>query len=407
MEIIFEDDIPEQSDDRNDSIFNDQYIELSEGSLEDYDRKIDYPFVMPALFSEHVGIPERLIVYRIGFDGKNIVSEYGHVGGKLTVKRREVIPKSNRTIYQQAYQEIYRRWKNKLNFRYRTDVDSIKRKRNNMVMTANRINNMDIIEYPTYIQKKLDGMRFTAYLSDEKIDQEREVMIRSRQGNFFPYLDHIRKELRDILQKLPEGYLLDGELYIHGKTFQAISSILKSRLKVHDEIHKIKAHVFDLIDQERMAYSERLSVLQEIFRNKYDNVVLVETILVNNRSELEMYFKQAISEGFEGLMIRKPDSPYETKRTNNLLKLKNRETDEGTIIDVISGTGTHSDLAIFTIKDSLGIVTNVVPSSSHEDRRDWLKNKDSLIGRKYQFEFQERIKKTNAPRHPVGIGFID
>lgn len=384
------------------TVFNDQYIELSEEFVEKYSIKqdlIDYPFVLPTLYSNHVAIPGRLLVYRIGFDGLSSVTEYGHLNGNLQVNRREIVCRVNRNIYQQGYQEVYRRWKNKLSQRYRTNIEAVSCIINNVVMTANKINNSTKIDYPVYVQRKLDGMRFTAYLDKDK------VLIRSRQNNFFPYLDHIRTEMKDILQKLPEGYLLDGELYLHGKSFQAISSLLKSRLS--EKSHEIKAYVFDLIDQERLSFADRLDILDKLSLERYIHVNLVDTYWIETREELDNLYYDSINRGYEGLMIRNPDSPYETKRTNALLKLKGRETDEAIILDVLSGKGTHSDLAIFRLKDSLGVITNVVPSGTHEKRREWLKNKKDIIGKRYQFEFQERIKKTNAPRHPVGLHFID
>ena len=37
---------------------------------------------------------------------------------------------------------------------------------------------------------------------------------------------------------------------------------------------------------------------------------------------VSLYFRQVRSEGGEGLMLRRPDVPYSTTRTNDVLKVK-------------------------------------------------------------------------------------
>lgn len=398
------------------SVFNDQYTALDEQFIEQYDNKsnsINYPFVLPTLYANHISQMGKYLVYRIGFDGRSLVVEYGQLGGELQVYYKEIECKGRKSVYQQGYQEAKKKWSDQLKKRYRLDTTVSFDAKKNIVMLANQLKSNTAIQYPVYVQYKLDGMRFTALLDD---DQDR-VVIRSRVNNEFVHLNHLRTELKQLLSELPTGYIVDGELYIHGYTFQQLSSIIKSTKEIHPENCKVEAHIFDLIDTGDLQYSQRLEMLEDLlliesppdsglWTDRYQYLTLVPTYTANSREEIDSIYTEALSEGYEGVMIRKMTAPYSPGRSNNILKVKPLQTDEGTIIDVVSGVGSHSDLAIFRIKDSLNIVTDVVPKGSHETRRQWLQQKDELIGRRYQIAFQERISGTNAPRNPVGIQFI-
>lgn len=398
-----------------DSIFNDQYTALEVQFVEQYDNKtdaIDYPFVMPTLYANHISQEGKYLVYSVGCNGTELVVEYGQMGGELQVYYKEIECKGKKSVYQQAYQEAKKRWSDQLKKRYRLQPSVSFDAKKNIVMLANQMKTNTVIQYPVYVQYKLDGMRFTALLDDED-----RVVIRSRVNNEFQHLSHLRTELKLLLKELPPGYIVDGELYIHGYTFQQLSSIIKSTKEIHPENCKVEAHIFDLIDTGDLNYSQRLELLEDLllvqvedctdeYEDRYKYLTLVPTSTANCREDVDSMFIAALSEGYEGVMIRKISAPYSPGRSNNILKLKPLQTDEGTIIDVVSGVGSHSDLAIFRVRDSLNVVTDVVPKGSHDLRREWLLQKDSLIGKQYQIAFQERISGTNAPRNPVGICFI-
>lgn len=398
-----------------DSIFNDQYTGLDEQFIEQYDNKsnqIDYPFVLPTLYANHISIVGKYLVYRVGFDGTDLITEYGQLGGKLQLNRKTVVPAGKKSLYQQAYQDARIKWLDQRKRRYTLQPAINFNLRKSVVMLANQLKSNSRVDFPAYAQYKLDGMRFTALL-----DSEGAVLLKSRENKPFAHLQHLREQLRELLHELPDGYMVDGELYIHGYTFQRLSSIIRTTNKVHEENSRVEAHIFDLIDTGSLPYSSRLRLLEEtlliddgtgedMYIDKYSHLTLVPTFVVNSREEIEVLFREAISEGYEGIMIRKVTAPYSPGRSNNILKYKPLQTDEGTIIDIIPGTGSHSDLAIFKVRDSLNIVTDIVPKGSHQQRREWLQTKEQLIGRRYQFEFQERIKDSNAPRNPVGLRFI-
>lgn len=197
------------------SIFNDQYTALDEQFVQDYDLKtdsIDYPFVLPTLYANHISQKGKYLVYRIGCDGTALVVEYGQLGGELQVYHKDIKCKGKKSVYQQAYQEAKKKWSDQLKKRYRLQPSVTFEAKKNIVMLANQLKSNTNVQYPVYVQYKLDGMRFTALLDDQD-----RVVIRSRVNNEFMHLNHLREELEQLLKELPPGYIVDGELYKIGR----------------------------------------------------------------------------------------------------------------------------------------------------------------------------------------------
>ena len=406
------------------SVFNDQYESLTLEFVEQYDNgkdELESPFKLPTLYT-YTKSTGKYKVYNVGFDGKSLVTEYGQMGGKMIISRRDVVPKVKRTLYQQAYQEVHFRWNKKLKQRYTTDIDQASSLIQKQVMLANKYDSSKVTKFPVYGQIKYDGMRFIAYLEQDK------VVLRSRAGNPFENLDHISIQLEPVLRTIQCP--LDGELIVPNHDFQEVSSRIKGKTNNDTVI----AVIFDIMANE--GYAERwdsllkkvphLNLMGDIFGDVLDDlkdpdisdvpddlkdlvsnsVYLIDNYELNNEKEINELFQDAIRANQEGIMIRSLDESYFNGRCNQVMKLKSLETDEGIILDVVDGTGSHKDLAIFVLQDSLNVTTHVVPAATVDQRRSWYIDKDQLIGKSYRFAFNERMSDTNAPRNPTGLGFV-
>lgn len=391
------------------SLFNDQYQELSVEEIRSFDtssEQLSRPFKFPTLYT-YTKSTDKYRVYNIGFDGYNIVSETGILGGKIRVTTSPIVLRGSNNNYQQGFIDVRSRWNKKIKERYVTNMEEGRTMMNRQPMLANKFDSTKLKTYPVWSQIKYDGMRFLAGLSDE------QVVIRSRLGNEFNHLSHLRYNLLPILQDLSERYpdsdiLIDGELIVPDATFQDTCSIIKSATEVHPRNGEVVALVFDLMIPE--PYQERWDILSEYIDTEPDHgdpLKLINSSIHNSLESIQYEFNRVIEQGHEGLMIRDPTSLYVNGRTNSLMKLKSIETDEGVIIDVVEGTGTHRGLAIFILRDSLNVETHVVPAASQDQRREWFHNREELIGRRYQYMFNERMSGTNAPRNPVGVRFMD
>ena len=177
-----------------------------------------------------------------------------------------------------------------------------------------------------FSQPKLDGTRCVA-----KADG-----LWSRAGKQYVSVPHIEKILAPVFEKYPH-IILDGELYNHElkDNFNEIISLVK----------KTKPELQDF-EKSELSFSKRNSMIKGIFRefNFNNYLVEVETLTITEEEELDKEYSRLQEEGYEGQIIRL-NSRYENKRTKSLLKRKEFQDAEFTIVSLEEGIGNWSGYA--------------------------------------------------------------
>jgi ATP-dependent DNA ligase len=204
------------------------------------------------------------------------------------------------------------------------------------------------LTFPFYVQPKLNGVRA---LYHQGIMQSRGL--REEEGKVWN-LDVVKHFTDDLLKACPSNWLLDGELYCHGKSLQQINSaIAVKRLKASDKTHEIKYHVFDIIDTNslHLPFHERAALLQSLCEkliiHSTTTVRVVPTTIVTSPGLDDILYDTYKSEGYEGLMYRLADSSYgfaeecgnKENRWKHLLKRKGWIDDEFEIVNFTLTTG--------------------------------------------------------------------
>lgn len=265
---------------------------------------------------------------------------------------------------------------------------------------------LETLKYPVYCSPKFDGIRCII----------RGGVALSRTLKPIPNLS-----VRKLLTECPDN--LDGELIIEGKTFNEIQSVIMSE----EVISEFTFVVFDVIMEGE--YLDRVEVLKEMKLPAFcRKVVPVE---LHNRVALEDYEKDCVEEwGFEGIMIRSGKGPYKfgrsTVKQGYLLKLKRFQDSEATIIGFVEmmhntnekvkderGHSKRSSkkegmvpagvLGAFIVQTESGQKFNLATGLTAENRAEYWKIKDTMLGKSVKYKFQEEGAK-NLPRFPVFIG---
>ncbi len=290
-------------------------------------------------------------------DGNSYWSEYGVVGGINTKDNPVFVTGTNNgkvnetTDEEQAIKEA-------------ESIASIKIKSENFVENIDDVDNLKFQppmlahvydkKYTNdikFIQRKYDGLRMNTHLENDN------VVAISRRNNPFYTVDHIKDALKPILEKYPTIHI-DGELYNHEfhNNFNKIVSIIKKKKLTTDDIELctkyIRYNVYDLWDDANpnMIFSERMTLLHTIL-DGVPFIDIVETYSVSSQEEIDDYFKRFIQEGYEGAILRK-DTPYEHKRSKNLLKYKEFDDDEFEVIDICIGKeNTKAEFAWIKLKN--------------------------------------------------------
>src|ERR1035437_2574826 len=182
-------------------------------------------------------------------------------------------------------------------------------------MLACTLEGMESIRFPVLATTKLDGIRC--------LIQNGEAVSR----NFKPIQNAF---IRQQMSGLPEG--LDGELILEGKQFNEVSSAVMSE----DGTPDFRYYVFDYVSGElNQTYTNRMAALDKLPLPSYCVKLLPKIIL--NLPTLLAYETKCLQEGYEGVMIRTPDSPYKcgrsTSREGYLQKIKRFTDSEAEIID--------------------------------------------------------------------------
>jgi DNA ligase-1 len=237
-----------------------------------------------------------------------------------------------------------------------------------------------------WISEKLDGIR--AYWS------HKDGELLSRNGNIIIAPNWF-------IQELPKDVDLDGELWIEDKkSFDKINGMISKHVPVDEDWEKVKYMVFDVPDM-NAPYEERVKLYTDIIKKmKSKHVVPVDTWKAKDLEHIFSELKRVEKMGGEGLMLRKPESLYERKRSSSLLKVKSFEDDEAIVTGYTKGTGKYADgyIGAIVAKDKKG--KEIVLGSGLTDE---VRKNPPPIGSKITYKFFEKTK-TGANRHPIYVG---
>ena len=340
------------------------------------------------------------LVWNIWTEGSDIVTEHGQVDGKMQLDRRTAtgknIGRANETTpEEQAILEATAKHKKRLDTKYSLTLKDAKKEVFLPMLAASFDKRKDKVTYPVDVQPKLDGVRCMAFWNGDHVE------LMSRGGKKWECSDHIVKELETVL---PYGWVLDGELYIHGATFQEITKLVK---KLRPESKDVVFHVYDVPKgNHEVLWGDRYEDLESLVEafEECDSLEVVDTHLATNEDAVYEHQSHFLEEGYEGAIVRELDGEYRFgHRSNKLLKVKNFMDKEYEIVDYTTGVGRFEGCIIWICKTDNGDEFKVVPQGTMEERKATYDTAGEHIGELLKVKFFE-LTDDNIPRFPVGIG---
>lgn len=252
--------------------------------------------------------------------------------------------------------------------------------------------------FPLIAQPKLNGMRCI------KVGNK----FFTRTGKEIVSVPSLLQMTNTIFGDLP----LDGELYYHGMSFEENQSICRPTVNIAED-SRMQYHIFDANIKKgaEIRINRVLWHMVEFFNThpKYftnGRIQIVTTVSVVNNDELHQWEEQFIHQGFEGIMLRHPEAPYEEdKRSYHLLKLKRFYDTEATVIDFLPGMGrlygTLGALRGRLIDPTFNNITVDVGSGFTDAERNQIwKNRERYLFEKFTLKYQEKTKH-GVPRFPT------
>ena len=243
-----------------------------------------------------------------------------------------------------------------------------------------------------FISQKLNGTR-CAFIGDKCM---------TRQGKEYIGLQHIIDDLQELVGT---NMFVDGELVYKNKeglsdsmAFQKGTGIAMSK---DEDKSELKLVVFDMFPLDEFwdgvskeTYSERLVNYILPLRGKitfghFPNVSIVDMFYDGyDHTEIWSCLDYAENNDMEGVIVNL-DTPYECKRSKNLIKVKKFYTYDLEVIDVEEGDGRNKGtLGALVVKYKNNTV-NVGSGFTDDERKHFWDNKDDIIGRVIEVKFKE------------------
>ena len=354
----------------------------------------------------HQGKTGAIVQWNIWTENADICTEYGQIGGKMQTSRKTATPKNvgranATTADEQAILEAKAMHKKRLDAKYSLTIEDAKKEVFLPMLAASFDKRKDKVTYPVDVQPKLDGVRCLAYWDGGS------VKLMSRGGKQWNCCQHIIDELETVL---PKGWVLDGELYIHGKTFQEITKLVKKYRP--NESEEVMFHVYDIpraAGDDTCLWEERFNLLDKAFygmlyESKITSVITVATYEASNEDEVYKLQSQFLEEGYEGAIVREMDGEYRFGyRSNKLLKVKNFMDSEYKITDFTTGIGRFEGSIVWICETKDGQSFKVVPQGTMEERQETYQNAEKNVGKLLKVKYFE-LTDDGIPRFPVGLG---
>lgn len=243
------------------------------------------------------------------------------------------------------------------------------------------------------LEIKLDGVRVLTIINVET----RTVTQYTRNGKVLENFSHIASSLEQHIDDFDRSYVLDGEMI--SASFQALMTQVHRKSDVNATDASLM--LFDIIPlsefikgQSTLGQRRRRKML-EGFKPVFDKAALLPamssgcTIGIVPQIEVDLdsgvgqmqfseYNKQAIADGFEGIMIKDVDAKYECKRSASWLKQKPYIEVSLTIVGVEEGTGKNQGklgaLVLEGEEDGKMICTNCGSGFTDQQREELFEN---------------------------------
>jgi len=240
------------------------------------------------------------------------------------------------------------------------------------------------------LEPKLDGVRVITVINAAN----KTATMYSRNGKLLENFSHITSAIESNITLFERSIVLDGEMV--SSSFQALMKQVHRKSDVQSEDARLM--LFDILPLSEFQTGKsvmgqrRRSNLLRSMQAVFDKIGSID-IVPQKEVDLDTYigeleFKQynldAIEAGYEGIMIKSIDAPYEAKRSHSWLKMKPFIEVSLTAVAVEEGTGKNvgkMGAILFEGEDDGKFIrVSVGGGWTDQDRKEIWATKDAIIG---------------------------
>jgi DNA ligase 1 len=253
-----------------------------------------------------------------------------------------------------------------------------------------------------FVSRKLDGLRLIAV-----VDENGNSTFFSRTGKVFDTLDIVSGGIKALGIT---NVVFDGELcLVDDNGNEDFQGIMKEIRKKDHTIPNPSYKIFDMISHEEF-YSKK-GLKHKVYEHRYNNLLEVMrentcvclSVLAQEKIKDDDHFqewvKKASDYGWEGVMVR-ANEPYKGKRSKDLLKVKKFFDDEYEVVDtemgpfryVLNGKEHEEIMLSCVMVEHKGYVVRVGSGFSIDQRQEFYKNPDKILGSQITVQYFEETK---------------
>lgn len=274
------------------------------------------------------------------------------------------------------------------------------------------------LEFPLYVQYKIDGVRMLV----------RDGIATGRSMKKYKN----KKLTKYFSQECFEGFDMEvGATYPNDPDLCRLSASVVNTIE--GELPKFVV-VFDFLTTEtiNLPYHQRMLKLKEYLSQTElpsdVEVIVSKQYEINSQEELEHFYTKALEMGYEGVIIRKQDSPHKsgrcTAKEGAYLRIKPTGDSEGIVLRVEEAYENQNEAKINELGNTERSThqENMVPKGmigalwlkdihtggevkigagklTHEERKYYFENQGEIVGELVKYAFLATGKK-DKPRHP-------
>lgn len=218
---------------------------------------------------------------------------------------------------------------------------------------------------PCLVQPKFDGFRLQVHIKRTSPKHAPQLAFFSRNlldmSEMFPDLAQALQDI-PVTDMVVEGEALayDVETGSYLPFQETVKRKRKHEITLFAEEYPLRLVLFDLLylnGESYLSKSEktRYKKLHTFFQEDYTHqaVTITEQVEVSDAGELQSYFEEMITEGLEGVVVKRPDAHYQPgKRNFNWIKLKRSQygalsdTIDAVILGYYHGKGKRASFGI-------------------------------------------------------------
>ncbi len=203
---------------------------------------------------------------------------------------------------------------------------------------------------PCAVEYKYDGFRMIIHKNSKGVT----LFTRSLENvtNQFP-------EVAEYVENFVDGeaFILDSEAVGFDKktkeytSFQKISQRIRRKHNI-EKLQKelpVEVNVFDILHYNGKSlleepFQKRTEIIRKILKNHPYKIIQSKQIITDDEKKVEEFYKKALKDNQEGVMMKNLDAPYKPgRRVGNMVKMKPEERDLDLVITGAEyGTGKRS-----------------------------------------------------------------